>query len=72
MTNQIFIAAILLNASFLFIVLLFSFEIQRNINTINKRFYKLNKILSSLLLYDIQEEYEDCSDENVINFDDYQ
>lgn len=72
MTNQIFIAAILLNASFLFIVLLFAFEIQRNINTINKRFYKLNKILSSLLLYDIQEEYEDVSDENVINFDDYQ
>lgn len=72
MTNQIFIAAILLNASFLFIVLLFAFEIQRNINNINKRFYKLNKILSSLLLYDIEQEYDEVSDENVINFDDYQ
>lgn len=72
MTNQIFIAAILLNATFLFIVLLFAFEIQRNINNINKRFYKLNKILSSLLLYDIEQEYDEVSDENVINFDDYQ
>lgn len=72
MTSQIIISAILLNASFLFIILLFAFELQRNINNINKRFYKLNKILSSLLLYDIEQEYDEVSDENVINFDDYQ
>ena len=72
MTSQIIISAILLNATFLFIILLFAFEIQRNINNINKRFYKLNKILSSLLLYDIEQEYDEVSDENVINFDDYQ
>ena len=72
MTSQIIIYAILLNATFLFIILLFAFEIQRNINNINKRFYKLNKILSSLLLYDIEQEYDEVSDENVINLDDYQ
>jgi len=72
MTSQIIISAILLNASFLFIILLFAFGLQRNINNINKRFYKLNKILSSLLLYDIEQEYDEVSDENVINLDDYQ
>ena len=49
MTNQIFIAAILLNASFLFIVLLFAFEIQRNINTINKKgFETANRLLQKI------------------------
>ena len=66
------VAITLINAMFLFIILLFGFELYRNVNRLNKQFYKQNKILSSLLLFDIEQEYEDTSDENVINFDDYQ
>ena len=62
----------IINCLLLFISMIFIFELHRNITRINKRLYKLNKAISSLLLieYDYIER-EENSDENIINFDDY-
>lgn len=64
------LAITLINAMFLFIILLFGFEIHRTLQRINKRFYKQNKLLSSLLLFDIDAS-EETDSENVIKLDDY-